>query len=85
MKLHIVAVYTSSIMLFSFGYMTLSCLLEDLGFSEVYLDSENFVFLALKKHSGLDCSMFLILMVVLSINEGLLDSREIEAQKSLSL
>jgi len=78
-------VYTSSITLFSFFWIyDIIMLLR--GFSEEYLDSENLVFIALKKHSRLLVAIcFLSLMVVLSINEGLSDSREIEAQKSLPI
>jgi hypothetical protein len=78
-------VYTSSIMLFSFFWIY-DILMLLRGFSEEYLDSENLIFIALKKHSGLLIALcFLSLMVVLSINEGLSNSREIEAQKSLPL
>ncbi|MGC2573481.1 MAG: hypothetical protein WA364_18355, partial [Candidatus Nitrosopolaris sp.] len=78
-------VYTSSITLFSFFWIyDIIMLLR--GFSEEYLDSENLIFIALKKHSRLLIAIcFLSLMVVLSINEGLSGSKEIEAQKSLPL
>jgi hypothetical protein len=45
-------VYTSSIMLFSFFWIY-DILMLLRGFSGEYLDSENLVFIALKKHSGL--------------------------------
>jgi hypothetical protein len=78
-------VYTSSIMLFSFFWMyDIIMLLR--GFTEEYLDSKNLVFIALRKHSGLLVAIcFLGLLVVLSINEGVMDTKELEEQKSVPL
>ncbi|MGB8035653.1 MAG: hypothetical protein WCF03_17705, partial [Nitrososphaeraceae archaeon] len=78
-------VYVSSIMLFSFFWIyDIIMLLR--GFSEEYLDSKNLVFMALRKYSGLLIAIcFLSLMVVLSINSGLMDTKELEEQKSVPL
>ena len=78
-------VYTSSIMLFSFFWIyDIIMLLR--GFNEEYLDSKNLIFIALSKYSGLLVAIcFLSLMVVLSINSGLMDTKEFEEQKSVPL
>jgi hypothetical protein len=78
-------VYVSSIILFSFFWIyDIIMLLR--GFNEEYLDSKNLIFMALRKYSGLLVAIcFLSLMVVLSINSGLMDTRELEEQKSVPL
>lgn len=78
-------VYTSSIMLFSFFWIC-DILMLLRGFSGESLSSKNPIFKFIRKYSGASAAVcFLSLIVVLSINEGLMDSTEGEAQKSLPL
>jgi hypothetical protein len=53
------------------------------GFSEEFLNSENLVFMALRKYSGVSTAVcFLSLMI---LNEGIVDNRIHEAQQSVPL
>lgn len=78
-------VYTSTVMFVSFFWIyDIVMLLK--GFSEEFLDSENVVFLSLRKYSGvLTAICFLSLLVLFSINENLNDFKSNEAHKSLPI